>query len=118
MRISDWSSDVCSSDLISRLTSRRLAKHHLLRCACPSDGPLAARMNMSVNSGPVMAIRTRSQNDGKTEKIGQHVALIGYARVSTADQNMALQDRKRGVSGKRGAVRVSLGGRRHIKKKK
>src|SRR3546814_2004052 len=58
---------------------------------CPSDGPLAARMNMSVNSGPVMAIRTRSQNDGKTDTIGQHVALIGYARVSTADQRLALQ---------------------------
>src|SRR3546814_9923172 len=62
MRISDWSSDVCSSDL-----------------------------NMSVNSRPVMAIRTRSQNDGKTDTIGQHVALIGYARVSTADQKLALQ---------------------------
>src|SRR3546814_12392130 len=48
-------------------------------------------MNMSVNSGPVMAIRTRSQNDGKTDTIGQHVALIGYARVSTADQKLALQ---------------------------
>ncbi|AMK21184.1 invertase (plasmid) [Sphingobium sp. TA15] len=46
---------------------------------------------MSVNSGPVMAIRTRSQNDGKTDTIGQHVALIGYARVSTADQKLALQ---------------------------
>ncbi len=48
-------------------------------------------MNMSVNSGPVMAIRTRSHNDGKTDTIGQHVALIGYARVSTADQKLALQ---------------------------
>ena len=46
---------------------------------------------MSVNSGPVTAIRTRSHNDGKTDRIGHHVALIGYARVSTADQKLSLQ---------------------------
>ena len=38
-----------------------------------------------------MAIRTRSRNDGKTDTIGQNVALIGYARVSTADQKLSLQ---------------------------
>src|SRR3546814_19396011 len=91
MRISDWSSDVCSSDLISALTSRRLAKHYLLPRPCPSDGPLAASRNMSVNSGPITAIRTRSDNDGKTDRIGLHVALIGYARGSTADQKLSLQ---------------------------
>src|SRR3546814_6398115 len=58
---------------------------------CPSDGPLAANRNMSVNSGPVTAIRTRSHNDGKTDRIGHHVALIVYARVSTADQKLSLQ---------------------------
>src|SRR3546814_19263085 len=57
----------------------------------PSDGPLAARMNMSGNSGPVMAIRTRMQIDGKTDRLGPAVALIGYARVSTGDQKLALQ---------------------------
>ncbi|AGH47785.1 resolvase (plasmid) [Sphingomonas sp. MM-1] len=46
---------------------------------------------MSVNSGPITAIRTRSDNDGKTDRIGLHVALIGYARVSTADQKLSLQ---------------------------
>src|SRR3546814_13982863 len=48
-------------------------------------------MNMSVNSGPVMAIRTRMQIDGKTDRLGPAVALIGYARVSTGDQKLALQ---------------------------
>src|SRR3546814_13397910 len=57
----------------------------------PSDGPLAASMNMSVNSGPTMAIRTRMQIDGKTDRSGSAVALIGYARVSTGDQKLALQ---------------------------
>src|SRR3546814_6332338 len=68
-----------------------LAKHYLLPLPCPSDGPLAASRNMSVNSGPITAIRTRSDNDGKTDRIGLHVALIGYARVSTADQKLSLQ---------------------------
>ena len=27
----------------------------------------------------------------KTDRIGHHVALIGYARVSTADQKLSLQ---------------------------
>src|SRR3546814_19476792 len=100
MRISDWSSDVCSSDLqISGLTSRRLATHHLLRFASPSDGPLAVSMNMSVNSGPAMAIRTRMQIDGKTDRLGPVVALIGYARVSTGDQKLALQHDALNVAG-------------------
>ena len=38
-----------------------------------------------------MAIRTRSHNDGKTDTMGRHVALIGYARVSTPDQKLSLQ---------------------------
>src|SRR3546814_20884343 len=76
---------------MSALTSRRLAKYFLLPRPCPSDGPLAARRNMSVNSGPITAIRTRSDNDGKTDRIGLHVALIGYARVSTANQKLSLK---------------------------
>lgn len=38
-----------------------------------------------------MAIRTRSRDDGKTDTSGQHMALIGYARVSTPDQKLSLQ---------------------------
>jgi hypothetical protein len=59
--------------------------------SCPSGGPLAASMNMFVNSGPAMAIWTRIQIDGKTDRSGPTVALIGYARVSTGDQQLALQ---------------------------
>ena len=38
-----------------------------------------------------MAIRTRSHDDGKTDTMGRPVALIGYARVSTPDQKLSLQ---------------------------
>ena len=76
-----------------RLACQQLPSCHASRPFrhCPSDGPLAASMNMSVNSGPAMAIRTRMQIDGKTDRLGPAVALIGYARVSTGDQKLALQ---------------------------
>src|SRR3546814_3331452 len=57
---------------------------------CPSDGPMAASRYMSVNPGPTTAIRTRSDNDGKTDRIGMHLALIGYGRVSTAAPMLSL----------------------------
>jgi hypothetical protein len=38
-----------------------------------------------------MAIRTRIQIDGATDRSGPAVALIGYAQVSTGDQKLALQ---------------------------
>ena len=38
-----------------------------------------------------MAIRTKRQLDGKTDRKGPAVALIGYARVSTGDQKLSLQ---------------------------
>src|SRR3546814_8940154 len=46
---------------------------------------------MSVNSGPITAIRTRSDNDGKTDRSGLPVALNGDARVSTAAQKPSIQ---------------------------
>src|SRR3546814_580910 len=46
MRISDWSSDVCSSDLRHRHRRRRPARHLLLlpRCALPLGGALHGRL--------------------------------------------------------------------------
>jgi len=48
-------------------------------------------MNMSVNSGPAMTIRTKMQIDRRTDRSEPTVALIGYSRVSTGDQKRALQ---------------------------
>src|SRR3546814_11839821 len=101
MRISDWSSDVCSSDLDHRgSTMRRSAHWRRLRgrkwqeCAQPTPiaDPATRRATPRAHwraNGPPPAIHRRDQ-----------------------------AARKSGVSGKSVSVRVDLGGLRIIKKKK
>src|SRR3546814_11250632 len=85
LRISDWSSDVCSSDLEK---VRR-------------DRPSA-----------LMALLRRS-----AMRRARHRAWRPKARPSTWTAWPRSRDRKRVVQGKRGSVRVDLGGRRILKKK-
>src|SRR3546814_20592806 len=94
MRISDWSSDVCSSDLsrlrADRRRNRRDAGHVFGRRLRPC-GFLRRR-------GRARPGADRRQGRGGRRDFGA--------------------DRKRVVSGKSVSVRVDLGGRRIIKKKK
>src|SRR3546814_19886618 len=92
MRISDWSSDVCSSDLRNRC--RR----------------------SPARSGAATEIRP----DLQSRLCGLALALSGESRTHPAHQRDRHQaaDRKSVVSGKSVSVRVDLGGRRIIKKKK
>src|SRR3546814_11697503 len=94
MRISDWSSDVCSSDLHRGKRSPRCIAW-LARSGCTG-----ARLGGAADavSGVVQA--------GKT-------SVPGPARGS----GPAERDRKSVVSGQSVSVRVDLGGRRLIKKK-
>src|SRR3546814_11932219 len=96
MRISDWSSDVCSSDLSSAAG---------LRCGfAAGDAPLIDGLDLALRVGgagvslPILAAGTRLWRD--------------EAHVT------ANRDRKSVVSGKSVSVRVDLGGRRNIKKQK
>src|SRR3546814_17759558 len=92
MRISDWSSDVCSSDL----------------------APLIIR------GAPVGVLHLLSTQAGAYSE--RHTSLIDQIAiyVASAFNNASLtrRDRKSVVSGKSVSVRVDLGGRRIIKKKK
>src|SRR3546814_18530752 len=94
MRISDWSSDVCSSDLLRR---ERVA---LIDEAAALDAELPLRRALD---------------------FWARVDTVDGHAVDRAMDVMALAplaDRKSVVEGKSVSVRVDLGGRRHIKQKK
>src|SRR3546814_12554374 len=118
MRISDWSSDVCSSDLrrlhdimmLGRCVhgfGKFLAQHHVSRCIC---------LGQHVYGGGAIVDEASPQCIGISESgpcyfPGPPMILVGLPRPN-------LSDRKRDVRGTRGAVRVDLGGGRLSKKKK
>src|SRR3546814_18899926 len=105
MRISDWSSDVCSSDLVEQLGFRLVQ-----RC---------------VLTQALDQIRVGDVRDAEGHGIGLALSqpgvglFLGEAFVGDIDATEFLLqlDRKRVVSGKRVSDRVDLGGRRLIKTK-
>src|SRR3546814_17981495 len=101
MRISDWSSDVCSSDLP----------------APPSEkSPLGVRPREAADT----AALTRDCSDCTAAPSDAVLAATEFAAACSAVflNCSAAADRKSGVEGKSGSVRVYLGGRRIIKQKK
>src|SRR3546814_2162986 len=103
MRISDWSSDVCSSDLLdAESTPEALGK--------PTGQDASLGKATFVGQLGVREARERAR------------ALVrsACARLDIFGEKADLlrQDRKSVVSGKSVSVRVDIGGRRLIKKKK
>src|SRR3546814_19056660 len=92
MRISDWSSDVCSSDLGKREAILEIWDRQA------ADNRINVRMNAEVKS--IAGAR------------GDFTVTLGDGSVMKAEK-----DRKSVVEGKSVSVRVDLGGRRIIKKK-
>src|SRR3546814_15475797 len=97
MRISDWSSDVCSSDLFG-LHEEVTAEN----CGA------IANLGFIIGGKSVAVVDT-----GTTRQEGEALR----AAVAVATDRPISQDRKSVVEGKSGSVRVDLGGRRLIKKK-
>src|SRR3546814_16349507 len=103
MRISDWSSDVCSSDLHARLREQRHPpppRHHR------SKGGVEPDRGVGVDDAE--AVRAH-EADAPGSGDAEHLGLQRRTRLAL--------DRKSVVSGKSVSVRVDLGGRRIIKKK-
>src|SRR3546814_20243750 len=102
MRISDWSSDVCSSDLIGKLQMRRHIRHR------PSQGvaidPAAAQ------AGTMRAYHIQM-------RVIANMQHLPGRQLQTRTGGMEDADRKSVVWGKSVSVRVDLGGRRSMKKK-
>src|SRR3546814_11598413 len=106
MRISDWSSDVCSSDLLATLENRVGLEHPLIANSKHNIAELEQRMGRLEQ-----AIGHYREAASLKEKV------LGATHPSLALTLGHLRDRKRVVSGKSVSVRVELGGRRIIKKK-
>src|SRR3546814_20461747 len=101
MRISDWSSDVCSSDLSSK------------RGSTEKKGPLR---RVPSKSSSADAIANASLWHSVMASLSRSLAFVPGIRSSS--QTDARSDRKSVVEGKCVSVRVELGGRGIIKKKK
>src|SRR3546814_16581502 len=98
MRISDWSSDVCSSDLGDVERPVELVRD-------------------PVGAGEVPARPPWDHGDLDVVAAGDPVRDL-VDRAVAADHDEERRDRKSVVQGKSVSVRVDLGGRRIIKKKK
>src|SRR3546814_16956932 len=98
MRISDWSSDVCSSDL---LPARRSARAY--------DAPPRGRARRQHDPRDARRRSARA-------RLGGNLSLLALCKLY--QRPPARRDRKSVVEGKRVSVRVDLGGGRIFKKKK
>src|SRR3546814_15840487 len=109
MRISDWSSDVCSSDLLRGHLAHHLRAHVL---------ELVGELDLLGHRDTVLggARSTEGLVDHHVAALGTQGDLYGIGQNVDASQNA--RDRTRVVSGKRASVRLDLGGCRLNKKKK
>src|SRR3546814_17686983 len=105
MRISDWSSDMCSSDLPRPSTSS-------------GRGLFVASLILSLSKGEADCAAARLERAAEHALGGRH--LVGLARVDGArlPERAGDADRKRVVQGKSVSVRVDLGGRVLLKQKR
>src|SRR3546814_17654144 len=125
MRISDWSSDVCSSDLAEPngkpCRSQRIAivagdpirsQSESDERACDDNG------TQSRQSDATQCPVSRHQSMQSSKPLIRLLALwLGRRSFPTQSDRGRSRDRKSVVSGKSVSVRVDLGGRRLIKNK-
>src|SRR3546814_14696741 len=98
MRISDWSSDVCSSDLTGCVTVPVLWDRETATVVSNESADILRMFNAAF--------------DGVGARPGDYWPEAHRAAID------AVKERKRVVEGKSVSVRVDLGGRRSMKKKK
>src|SRR3546814_11103611 len=116
MRISDWSSDVCSSDLFGAAVRDAQARRRQWLIAqgfaVETNGAVRYRSDML----PALQRRELLRNAGQlSDELG-----MGFVETCPGEQieGVLRRDRKSVESGKRVLVRVELVGRRIIKNKK
>src|SRR3546814_12224800 len=116
MRISDWSSDVCSSDLeVERLFAAVDAALPPLTALVNNAG-LAGRVNR-LEDAPADTIRAAVDLNLLGSIWCARAAIRRMARRHGGRGGAIVKDPKGVVSGESVSVRVALGGRRFIKSK-
>src|SRR3546814_19084230 len=110
MRISDWSSDVCSSDLF-RLDARQRTR----RIAAGGADQVRRQALLVVEQNLEKVLRRQALVVGAQ---GKRLRRLNEAARTVGVFLEIHSDRKSVVEGKSVSVRVDLGGRRSIKKKK
>src|SRR3546814_13901408 len=113
MRISDWSSDVCSSDLPKIEEHLEKNQEVLVQVTKESIGTKGPRVTQQLSlPGRFSVFMPEVDHVGVSRKIEDR------SERSRLKGIISDLDRKSVVTGKRVSVRVDLGGRRILKKKK
>src|SRR3546814_18967169 len=111
--IRDWSSDVCSSDLVQKLVARVVDRRILTYGLNPQADVRAA--NIRAENGMMVydvTVATRDNGPARTSE-GLRLPMLGEHNVQKALVMVAIaQDRTSVGQGKRVTVRVDIGGRR------
>src|SRR3546814_19120721 len=110
MRISDWSSDVCSSDLFSLSVPEAGVRTNVVGAPLES---MASELRAELGSGPWLLFGKDSDGAQLRPRV------LDDKQIAGGDHGLAAttRDRKTVVEGKSVSVRVNLGGRRYIKNK-
>src|SRR3546814_11538848 len=111
MRISDWSSDVCSSDL-QCITSPDTIKGQVIRAAGPAFEEMLAAAGASISSMPSSEIYTAMQTgglDATNTSSARFVSYRLYAQVKflTAPGHNAPRSEERRVGKESGSTCIS-----------
>src|SRR3546814_17948744 len=109
MRISDWSSDVCSSDLGVAVDDGTIAAGIVVVAAEGDGGRAGDAADMDVEAG-LGGLRLAGDVAFRID--------LGGGRRDMHREVVAVVDRKSVVQGKSVSVRVDIGGRRCLNKKK
>src|SRR3546814_18011355 len=114
MRISDWSSDVCSSDL--RYSWRN--KVEQLRIEPISQASANQRAGRCGRIGPGVCVRLYAEGDFKARAPFTDPEVLRSSLASVILRMKALKDRKSVGTGKGVSGRVDFGGGGFLKKQK
>src|SRR3546814_16988061 len=111
MRISDWCSDVCSSDLVK--SGPKKQGRSTDACSPPVREPVSPIILGPKSRRQVkrLDLQQRSPDDKKGRQLIESAAFGVWLRGQALNLR---PDRQSGVEGKRVSVRVDLGGRRII----